>query len=97
LEKVDRTELESAFSRLNVWRRRGERAPHKTLLVLYALGKCSRGESRLIPYREIDERMRDLLVEFGLCGPATTRSFHSGICRQTAYGKSCPVTLLRAA
>jgi len=58
-------DLEGAFSRLNVWRRGGERAPHKPLLALYALGRCARGEARLIPYGEVDERVRELLVEFG--------------------------------
>jgi putative restriction endonuclease len=32
------------FNRLNVWSRGGQRAPHKLLLVLYALGRC--GERR---------------------------------------------------
>jgi putative restriction endonuclease len=64
-EKVDMTELESAFSRLNVWRRGDERAPHKPLLVLYALARYYRGESRLIPYGEVDRKLRDLLEEFG--------------------------------
>jgi putative restriction endonuclease len=65
LEKPGSSDLESAFFRLNVWRRGGERAPHKPLLVLYALGRCARGEPRLIPFREVDERVRELLVEFG--------------------------------
>src|SRR5262245_53672563 len=33
------------FDRLNVWSRGGQRAPHKPLLVLYALGRLSRGWS----------------------------------------------------
>ncbi|WP_145078524.1 phosphorothioated DNA-binding restriction endonuclease [Aureliella helgolandensis] len=58
---------------LNVWRRDGERAPHKPLLVLLALAKCSRGEPRLIPYAEIDKPLQDLLREFG----PPRKSFHS--------------------
>lgn len=53
------------FETLGVWRRRGERAPHKPLLVLYAIGKLLRGESRLIPYSEVDEGLGKLLQEFG--------------------------------
>lgn len=55
----------SRFSRLNVWKRRGERAPHKPLLILLALGKYERGSSRLIPFAEIDKPLRDLLEAFG--------------------------------
>ena len=53
------------FETLGVWKRRGERAPHKPLLVLYAIGKLLRGESRLIPYCEVDEGLGKLLQEFG--------------------------------
>ena len=59
---MEGADLEGAFSRLNVWRCGGERAPHKPLLALYALGRCARGEPRLIPYRDIDERVRELLT-----------------------------------
>ena len=49
-----------------MWRSAGKRAPHKPLLVLYAIGKLLRGESRLIPYSEVDEGLGKLLQEFGL-------------------------------
>ncbi len=58
---------------LNVWKRDGERAPHKPLLVLLALGALSRGEPRLIPYKVIDKPLQDLLREFG----PPRKSFHS--------------------
>ena len=45
------------------WR---ERAPHKPLLVLYAIGKLLRGEDRLISYTDdIEENLENLLREFG--------------------------------
>lgn len=50
---------------LNVWKRGTTRAPHKPLLVLYALGRIERGEDRLIPYRKVDEDLRRLLIDFG--------------------------------
>jgi putative restriction endonuclease len=49
---------------LNVWKRGGERAPHKPLLLLYALAQASHGE-RDIPYVQVDEVLRGLLMEFG--------------------------------
>jgi putative restriction endonuclease len=66
-------ELLERLRGLNVWKRNGERAPHKPLLVLLALGALSRGEPRLIPYREIDKPLQHLLREFG----PPRQSFHS--------------------
>ena len=43
-----------------------ERAPHKPLLALYAIGKLLRGEDRLISYTDdIEENLENLLREFG--------------------------------
>lgn len=53
------------LSRLQVWSRAGERAPHKPLLILLAMGNLCRGEPRLLPYRDMAVRLRDLLVRFG--------------------------------
>jgi hypothetical protein len=39
------------FDRLNVWGRGGRRAPHKPLLVLYALGRWSSGAPADIPFK----------------------------------------------
>lgn len=58
---------------LNVWKRNGERAPHKPLLVLLAFGALFRGQARMIPYDEIDKPLQDLLREFG----PPRQSFHS--------------------
>jgi putative restriction endonuclease len=58
---------------LKVWRRDGERAPHKPLLLLLALAACSRGEPRLMLYAEIDKPLQELLREFG----PPRKSFHS--------------------
>ncbi|MFV1965743.1 MAG: phosphorothioated DNA-binding restriction endonuclease [Pirellulaceae bacterium] len=48
-----------------VWKRGSQRAPHKPLLLLYALAKCSRSEPRLISYADVDRDLRDLLLQFG--------------------------------
>jgi putative restriction endonuclease len=53
------------FDKLNVWSRGDERAPHKPLLVLYALARWSRGETTSIPFREIEANLTPLLKEFG--------------------------------
>jgi putative restriction endonuclease len=53
------------FGKLNVWKRKGQRAPHKPLLVLYALGRWSRGEQADIPFKQVDEDLTGLLKEFG--------------------------------
>jgi putative restriction endonuclease len=62
---MTRRELEEHVASLTVWQRRGERAPHKPLLMLYALGRVLRGESRLVSFGVVDEKMRELLLEFG--------------------------------
>ena len=53
------------FETLRLWQRGGVRAPHKPLLVLYAIGKLLRGEGRLIPFTEVDENLGTLLREYG--------------------------------
>jgi len=62
---MDRAELKKKVRNLTVWKKGQERAPHKPLLVLYAIGmKLSEGK-RLIPYRDVDEQLKKLLAEFG--------------------------------
>src|SRR5262249_52633810 len=53
------------FDELNVWKRGGQRAPHKPLLVLYALGRWSRGETGIIPFKQVEADLTGLLKEFG--------------------------------
>ncbi len=54
------------FETLRQWGSGGERAPHKPLLVLYAIGKMLRGEDRLISYADdIEENLENLLRDFG--------------------------------
>jgi len=58
-------EILQHFRNLTVWKRSGERAQHKPLLVLYAFGKLLHNESRMISYEEIDKNLDLLLREFG--------------------------------
>lgn len=57
--------IKDVFKRIKVWKRGAERAPHKPLLLLYALGRCSREEPREVSFQEVDEQLSALLVEFG--------------------------------
>ncbi|SAK40897.1 hypothetical protein AWB77_00280 [Caballeronia fortuita] len=51
------------FAELNIWERKGERAPHKPLLVLLALGLFARGVKE-VSFREHEKALCDLLREF---------------------------------
>ena len=62
---MDREAIIQKFETLNLWKRAGERAPHKPLLVLYAIKRLLRDDVRLISYSEIDENLEKLLREFG--------------------------------
>ena len=63
---MDREQILVKFETLRQWRSDGERAPHKPLLVLYAIGKLLRGEDRLISYTDdIEQNLKNLLREFG--------------------------------
>jgi putative restriction endonuclease len=52
------------FSSLNFWRQGDQRAPHKPLLVLLALGELLRGKETLI-FEEVEPKLKELLIEFG--------------------------------
>ena len=58
-------EIRSLVNQLSVWRKGDQRAPHKPLLLLLALGRCLRGEPRLASYSEVDPPLRRLLADFG--------------------------------
>ncbi|WP_433501136.1 phosphorothioated DNA-binding restriction endonuclease [Sphaerimonospora sp. CA-214678] len=50
---------------VNQWSRGGERAPHKPLLLLYALGCFQRQGGRPIPFSAAEADLKRLLQEFG--------------------------------
>ena len=62
---VTPAELLDTLSTLRRWSARGERAPHKPLLVLLALARVQRGESRLMAFDEVEGPLRRLLEDFG--------------------------------
>ena len=57
--------LRQRLGALRLWRSRGQRAPHKPLLLLWAFGRCLRGEERLAPYPVVETALRELLRAFG--------------------------------
>ena len=66
------------LSRINVWKSGGRRAPHKPLLMLYALGRVQQGTKRLIPYHEVERHLTSLLRRFGLPGKSIHPEFPFG-------------------
>ena len=63
---MNKEQILQKFETLRQWGNGGERAPHKPLLILYAIGKLLRGEERLISYKDdIEENLKNLLREFG--------------------------------
>jgi putative restriction endonuclease len=57
---MSREAILESFDRLNVWSRGGQRAPHKPLLALYALGRWSRGDMGATPFRDVDRDLNHL-------------------------------------
>ncbi len=62
---MNRRDFLARIRRLNVWSAGGQRAPHKPLLLLLALGRLRRGEGRLVLFEDIDEPLTELLRRFG--------------------------------
>ena len=63
---MTRDELLRAIQEINVWKRRGTRAPHKPLLLLLALGRVLRKQDRLARYEDdIEKPLKNLLKRFG--------------------------------
>jgi putative restriction endonuclease len=54
-----------ALASINQWRRGGQRAPHKPLLLLYALARFQRGLRGAMTYADVECDLDNLLREFG--------------------------------
>ena len=52
------------FQAIQVWRQGDKIAPHKPLLLIYALAQCKQGAPRLIPYSQIDYDLTQMLIQF---------------------------------
>jgi putative restriction endonuclease len=56
-------EIREKFNSITLWKRGGERAPHKPLLALYAIGRVLRGEPRIVAYAQVDHDLGKLLID----------------------------------
>jgi putative restriction endonuclease len=62
----------AAFDTLRIWQQGAQRAPHKPLLVLAALGRWARGDRAPVAFEELDPILAELLRQFG----PTRQSYH---------------------
>lgn len=75
---VSQTEVRSeaqlikAVKKLNIWRRGDQRAPHKPLLILYALARLQHEGAQPVRYEEASGKLKELLMEFG----PSRKSYH---------------------
>ena len=68
-------EVLDAFENIRRARRAGVYAPHKPMLILLALARVQRGESRLVAFTDMDEPLKQLLAEFGPSSAAKSRHY----------------------
>jgi putative restriction endonuclease len=62
---MSREQILQLFDNLGIWTQGDQRAPHKPLLVLYALARWSRGDHAAISFHDLDPDLTSLLKEFG--------------------------------
>src|SRR5262245_19503838 len=61
---MDSDTILKRFDEPSIWKQGDQRAPHKSLLVLYALGRWQRGQAD-VPFRQAEPDLTALLREFG--------------------------------
>ncbi|ACS98975.1 conserved hypothetical protein [Paenibacillus sp. JDR-2] len=57
-------ELKQRIANLSIWKKNGQRAPHKPLLILLSLAEFQQ-QHTVLPYEVVREKLKKLLVEFG--------------------------------
>jgi putative restriction endonuclease len=84
------------LGQIRQWTRKGERAPHKPLLILYAFGRLQQTGTTEVSYREAEPVLAQLLDNFGLPGGRSTPAypFHhlqtDGLWTVSATGGTAP-------
>ncbi|AST91085.1 restriction endonuclease [Sutcliffiella cohnii] len=58
-------DLTETFQNLTIWKKGSQRAPHKPLLILYAMGQLQKSTSRFLKYEQVSKDLKQLLVDFG--------------------------------
>jgi len=61
---MTRSDARDLFRRIRVSEKQGIRAPHKPLLALFMLGRCARGEGRLVEFAAVNDALVALLLQF---------------------------------
>lgn len=64
MESSLRQSVLDRFARIKVWRRGNEQAPHKPMLVLYALGRWHQDGCTRVTFRDAERDLTTLLREF---------------------------------
>lgn len=62
---MKKEDLLHRISTMNVWKQFAQRAPHKPLLILYALGRLINEKRRMLDYEEVERDLTGLLQRFG--------------------------------
>lgn len=62
---MDSKQLKEKINNLSIWKNGDQRAPHKPLLILYALAQLQNKGTKILRYEEIRRPLIDLLKEFG--------------------------------
>jgi putative restriction endonuclease len=75
IDSSDPRQILQEFARLKIFQRGEQRAIHKPLLVLFALGKLSKGESRLMDFAAVEGDFKRLLEEFGPSSAPSSRHY----------------------
>ncbi|MCF6136529.1 phosphorothioated DNA-binding restriction endonuclease [Pseudalkalibacillus berkeleyi] len=69
---MDEKTLKHKIENLSIWTKGDQRAPHKPLLLLYALARYQRDKIHNLSYLEVKDKLKKLLIEFG----PQRRSYH---------------------
>ena len=64
-ELMNRETLLTNIKNMNIWKKHDQRAPHKPLLILYALAQLQANQKQWLDYRIVSEDLRRLLIDFG--------------------------------
>lgn len=62
---MNANDLKDQVEKLSIWKKGDQRAPHKPLLILLALGSMQNNSPRLLSYQEVRDKLIYLLKEFG--------------------------------
>ncbi|WP_274649007.1 phosphorothioated DNA-binding restriction endonuclease [Paenibacillus humicola] len=61
---MEASELKEKLSNLSIWKKNGQRAPHKPLLILLGLVQLQQNNT-ILPYELVRDKLKRLLIEFG--------------------------------